>query len=261
MRRALAAAALSLTVAIVAASCSSTPSTEPTSTAATVATTITVSAAASLTEPFNRIGADFKAAEGTTVEFTFDSSSTLSRQILDGAPVDALASADTDNMKKLTDADKTAGTPVTFARNELVIVTKAGNPKAIAGLESLPTAGTISLCGADVPCGKYAAQALQKANVTVPESSVTRGQNVKATLTAVTEGDADAAIVYVTDAKTAGDKVATVKIPETHNVVATYPAAVIGGSKDQGAADAFVQYLTGTQAQAVLAEYGFLPPT
>lgn len=260
MRGALAAAALSVTVVLATTACGSTASTDPASTAAPASQAITVSAAASLTEPFNRIGAEFMATEGAQVDFTFDSSSTLSRQILDGAPVDAFASADSDNMKRLTDANMVAGTPVAFARNELVIVTKAANPKAVSGLESLTGAGTISLCGVDVPCGKYAAQALQKANVTIPESRVTRGQNVKAALTAVTEGDADAAIVYATDAKSAGDKVETVRIPESSNVIATYPAASIQGSGDLAAATAFVRFLTSPQAQAILAEYGFLPP-
>ena len=112
-------------------------------------------------------------------------------------------------MTKLVDANLIDGQPVVFARNKLIIVTKPGNPKNVKTLADLATVGVVSLCGDNVPCGKYAAQILQTAGVTIPESSITRGIDVKATLAAVTQGDADAAIVYVTDAKTAGSQVAT----------------------------------------------------
>ncbi|HWJ98384.1 MAG TPA: molybdate ABC transporter substrate-binding protein, partial [Acidimicrobiales bacterium] len=189
---------------------------------------ITVSAAASLTEPFTDMGKAFEDANpGTKITFTFDSSGTLSQQILDGAPVDVFASADEKNMEKLTDADLVKGEPTVFARNQLIIVTKPGNPEGIESLADLADAGIISLCGEDVPCGKFAGEALENAGVTIPEGSVTRGQNVKATLAAVTEGDAVAGIVYVTDALTAGDAVDAVDIPEDQNVIATYPVAVL----------------------------------
>lgn len=246
-------------LALGAAGCGSSTSSSTSTTEAAKAT-ITVAAAASLTDAFNRIGPEFTARTGTDVEFTYDSSSTLANQIAGGAPVDTFASADSANMTKLADAGLVAGDPVVFAQNELVIVTKHGNPAGVTGLESLATAGTIALCGPDVPCGKYAAQALQKANVTIPESDVTRGQNVRATLTAVSEGDAVAGIVYETDAKAAADKVDTVAIPDAYNVLATYPAAAIQGSLHLDAARDFVEYLSGSRAQAILAEYGFLPP-
>ena len=175
---------------------------------------ITVAAAASLTEAFTQIGKDFEAAHpGTKVTFTFDSSGTLSQQIVDGAPVDVFASADEKNEQKVADAGLVKGDPTVFARNRLIIVTKPGNPTGIKTLADLADAGVISLCGTDVPCGKFAATALENAGVTIPESSVTRGQNAKATLTAVSEGDAVAGIVYVTDAQAAGDAVGSVEIP------------------------------------------------
>ena len=96
-----------------------------------------------------------------------------------------------------------------------MIVTKPGNPEKIKTLADLANVRTVSLCGETVPCGKYAAQILQTAGVTIPETKVTRGQDVKATLAAVSPGDADAAIVYVTDAKAAGSAVTPSRSPTT----------------------------------------------
>jgi molybdate transport system substrate-binding protein len=223
---------------------------------------LTVLGAKSLTDAFSKIGDDFMAANpDVDITFSFDSSSTLATQILEGAPADVYASADEENMTKLTDENLIAGAPEIFARNELVIVTKPGNPEGITDLADLADAGTISLCGEDVPCGKYAKQALDGAGVTIPETSVTRGQNVGATLTAVTEGDAVAGIVYVTDALNIGEAGEAVTIPADQNVIATYPIGVLEASGNADAAEAFMAYVVGDEGQAVLKEYGFLPPT
>lgn len=222
---------------------------------------LTVSAAASLRDAFTAIGDDFEAANpDVEVTFNFDSSSTLATQVVEGVPVDVYASADEANITKLTDKNLVAGRPEVFARNELVIITKAGNPLGIKSLADLAGAGVISLCGKDVPCGKYSAQALEKAGVVIPESSVTRGQHVSATLTAVSEGDAVAGIVYVSDAKTAGDAVESVPIPAEANVIAVYPIGAIAASANPDAAAAFEDYVLGEDGQAVLTGFGFLPP-
>jgi molybdate transport system substrate-binding protein len=223
--------------------------------------TITVSAATSLTDAFTRIGDDFTADNpDAEVTFNFDSSSTLSAQILEGAPADAYAPADESNMAELTAEDLVAGAPAVFARNELVIITKPGNPEGITELADLADVGVVSLCGEDVPCGRYAAEALEAAGVEIPESDVTRGQNVGATLTAVAEGDAVAGIVYVTDALGAGDAVGTVPIPAEANVVAVYPIGVLAASEEADVAEAFMAHVLGADGQAVLEELGFLPP-
>ncbi len=223
---------------------------------------ITVSAAASLTEAYTQIGKDFEAANpGTTVTFNFGSSGTLAQQILDGAPVDVYASADEANMAKLTDADLVDGEPTVFARNRLAIVTQPGNPLGIAELADLADAGVIALCADTVPCGRLATQVLAEANVTIPEAEVTRGQNVKATLTAVTEGDAVAGIVYVTDAAAAGEAVATVELADDQNAIATYPVGVLVDAADLALARAFAAYVASDDAQLVLKELGFLPPS
>lgn len=221
---------------------------------------ITVSAAASLTDAFTEIGEDFEEANrGITVTFTFDSSGTLVDQIVEGAPVDVFASADEADMATLTDEGLVDGEPTPFARNELVIVTKPGNPEGIASLEDLVDAGVVALCAEDAPCGRFAGEVLDGSGVAISEESVTRGQNVRATLTAVTEGDAVAGIVYVTDAESAGDTVEAVEIPDDQNAVAVYPIGVLADAGNPEVAEAFAAYVASDEGQAELEEHGFLP--
>ena len=223
--------------------------------------TITVSAAASLTEAFTTIGKLFqKKYKGTTVTFNFGSSGALELQIAQGAPADVFASADTDNMTKLQTAGKATPPAPIFARNRLVIVTKKGNPDKIKTIQDLANVQTLSLCALTVPCGKYAAQMFQTQGVTIPESKVTRGQDVKTTLAAVSPGDADAAVVYVSDDKTAGNTVTSVKIPDNVNVIALYPISELNGSSNLTTAKAFVNYVLSKPAQVVLLKDGFMPP-
>ncbi len=238
-------------------SSSSTSSTE----ASDVTGAITVSAAASLTEAFTEIGADFqKENPDASATFNFGSSGTLATQIQQGAPADSFASADEANMDKLVTAGLIAGDPTVFARNRLVIVTKPGNPEQVQGLGDLAGLGVVSLCGPEVPCGKYADQILATAAVTIPTERITRGQDVKTTLGAVTTGDADAAIVYVTDAKSAGDAVDTVTIPDAQNVIAIYPIGVVAAGTNQPTTRAFIDFVTGSKGQATLRSFGFLAP-
>jgi len=258
------ALALVAGVALVACGDSSSKSESTTTTTTTpkVTGSITVSAAASLTEAFGKIGTDFGTANpGASVTFNFGSSGTLATQIQQGAPADSFASADTTNVDLLVNAGLVNGSPTVIAKNKLVIVTKPGNPKNVKTLANLATVGVVSLCGETVPCGKYADQALSSAGVTIPADKITRGQDVKATLAAVTQGDADAAIVYVTDAKTAGAAVGSVTIPDAQNVIATYPMVVLKSSGNTATAQAFVKYVAGPKGQATLASYGFLPPS
>jgi molybdate transport system substrate-binding protein len=250
-----------LAAAIVAAACaSSTPSAGTTAPATGAVTgTITVAAATSLTAPFTTIGADFERANpGSDVTFTFDSSTTLANQIRSGAATDVFAAADAATMTKLAGEDLIAGSPPVFARNRLAIVVKKGNPKGVRALADLATVGTVSLCGAEVPCGRYADQILKQAGVTIPADRITRGQNVKATFAAVAEGDADAGIVYATDIT--GDRVEAVTIPDAANAIAVYPIGTVAATGNGPAARAFVAYVLSPPAQAVLAAAGFLPP-
>jgi molybdate transport system substrate-binding protein len=222
---------------------------------------ITVSAAASLTDSFTTIRDDFVADHpDADITINFGSSGALATQIQEGAPADVAAFADTTPMTTLRDADLLADAPRVFARNQLVIVTKPGNPDGITGLADLATVGVISLCVDTAPCGKFADQILGDAGITIPEASISRGTDVRATLTAVTEGDAVAGIVYVTDAAAVAEQVATVDIPEVENVIASYPIAVVAASPSRELADAFQAYVLSDAGQAVLRRAGFLGP-
>jgi molybdate transport system substrate-binding protein len=221
---------------------------------------VTVFAAASLTETFRTIGKDFGAAHpGTQVEFNFAGSSTLARQIVEGAPADVFASADDENMKKVVDAGDVAGAPQPFARNRLAIVVPRGNPKHVAGLADLGRPGmTVALAAPEVPVGRYATQAFAKAGVPRPEAS--NEVDVKAVLTRVAMGEADAGIVYTTDVVAGGDRVEAVSIPEQHNVIASYPIATLKAAPNAAGARAFVAYVLSAPGQRVLARSGFLAP-
>jgi molybdate transport system substrate-binding protein len=223
--------------------------------------TITVSAAASLTEAFTKMGADFqKANPGTTVTFNFAASSALVQQIQGGAPADVFASADGANMVKLVNGGQVTTEPTVFAANELVIVTKPGNPTNIKSLADLAKVNVLSLCGDTVPCGKYAQQMFTQAGITIPPEKVTKGADVKATLAAVTTGDADAAVVYASDAKSAGKTVTPVKIPAWLNVYAIYPIAPLASTQNSALAKAWVSYTVSPAGQKTLQSFGFLPP-
>jgi len=221
---------------------------------------ITVSAAASLTEAFTKMGTDFqKINKGTTITFNFAASSTLAQQIQGGAPADVFASADGANMQKLVTGGQVTAEPIDFASNLLTIVVKPGNPKGVKSVADLANVGVLSLCAPTVPCGKYAAQMFTQDGVTIDPSKTTLGQDVKATLSAVSQGDADAGVVYVTDAKSAGKTVQQIKIPASLNVLAVYPIAPIASSQNSALADAWVKYVTSPVGQKTLKAFGFLP--
>jgi molybdate transport system substrate-binding protein len=254
---------IALTAALAACGSSNDSSTgaDATTEAGGVVGAITVSAAASLTEAFEKIGDEFERTNpGATVTFNFDSSTTLAQQALDGLQVDAFASADQTNMTKLVEAEQVFGEPQAIATNSLMIVVKPGNPLNIQTLADLSNAGIVALCGDTVPCGTFAGQALTKANVDIPEDRITRGQNAKATVAAVAEGDADAGIVYVTDVQAEGAAVTGVPIAADVNVVAVYPMAVLTDTINQPLADAFLAFVLGDQGQAALQQAGFAAP-
>jgi len=216
-----------------------------------------VFAAASLTAAFTKIGEDFTAANGgTRVTFNFAGSQALATQIQQGAPADVFASADITNMDKVKDL---VGTPHSFASNLLAIVVERGNPKGVRTLDDLGSKDLkVVLAAPDVPAGRYAAQILGKAGVTV--TPVSEEDNVKAVVTKVSLGEADAGIVYVTDVTAGGGRVEGVEIPEDQNVTATYPIATVKASRAQERAQAFVDLVLSAEGQQVLGRYGFLPP-
>jgi molybdate transport system substrate-binding protein len=221
-----------------------------------VAGTVSVFAASSLTDAFNREATAFKARHRTvTVRLNFAGSALLATQISQGAPADVFASADQANLAKVS----TAGPATVFATNELQVAVAPGNPKGIHGLSDLAKPGlTVVLCAAAVPCGVYANRALLGAGVKLTPKS--QEQDVRGVLSKVGLGEADAGIVYVTDIRSAGDKVDGVEIPPDQNVIATYPIAAITGSSNPRAGQAFVNFVLSPTGQAILADYGFGKP-
>jgi len=133
------------------------------------------------------------------------------------------------------------------------------NPGGITGVADLANNDLVTvICAAEVPCGRYANEILANAAVTVTPDSLE--QNVRGVVTKVTAGEADAGIVYVTDVTAAGDDAAMVEIPEEINVVAQYPIATVKESADAEVGEAFIDFLIGTDGQAIMAEYGFGAP-
>jgi len=218
---------------------------------------IKVFAAASLTAAFTKLGERYSSANGgTKVTFNFAGSQALATQIQQAAPADVFASADIPSMDKVKDL---VGTPQNFASNLLAIVVEKGNPKGVKGLDDLASPDLkVVLAAEEVPAGKYAKQVLDKAGVSV--SPVSQEDNVKAVVTKVSLGEADAGIVYVTDVTAGGDKVEGVDIRDDQNVMATYPIATVKARKAQGKAKAFMDLVLSADGQQVLKEYGFLPP-
>ncbi|CAM5487486.1 molybdate-binding protein [Streptomyces spiroverticillatus] len=218
---------------------------------------LTVLAAASLTDVFKTAGAAYeKAHPGTKVKFSFAGSQELAAQVKAGSPADALVTADTKTMDGLkTDA----GTPTVIAKNRLVIATGKGNPEKVGSLKDLAnTKLKVVLAAPEVPVGRYSKKILDAQKITV--KPVSQEPNVRAVLSKVELGEADAGLVYKTDATSAAGKVEAVDIPDAQNAVAEYPAATLKSSKNLDAAVEFVKWLSAPEAQKILQDAGFQKP-
>ena len=221
--------------------------------------TLTVFAAASLQATFTQIGTIFQTENpGSTVTFNFAGSSDLVTQLTAGAPADVFASADTNNMTKATTANLVSGTPVNFATSILTIVTPPGNPAGVTSFADLAKPGlNVVVCAPQVPCG--AATATVEKNTGVTLTPVSEENSVTDVLGKVTSGQVDAGLVYVTDAKNAGDKVTEVTFPEAAVVVNVYPIATLTAATQPALATKFVDLVVGPEGQQVLAAAGFTP--
>jgi molybdate transport system substrate-binding protein len=221
---------------------------------------IIVFAAASLKKSFTQIGERFKTDNpGTDVEFSFAGSSDLVTQLTQGATADVFASADIKNMQKATQAGLAAGIPVNFASNTLTIVVGPGNPKGITKFGDLTKAGvSVVVCAPQVPCGSATQKVEQATGVKL--WSVSEESQVTDVLNKVQTGQADAGLVYVTDAIAAGNKVTAVPFPEAAGAVNTYPIAVLKGSKNSELARKFVDLVTSDAGQKILSAAGFAKP-
>ena len=220
--------------------------------------TLTVLAASSLTEAFTTLAAAFEADhDGVHVELTFGSSTDLAESAADGAPGDVLATADETSMQVAVDDGVTAADPQPFATNEMVLVTAPGNPAHVMALDDL--AGlTWVRCADDVPCGRAALTLLDRARVTAEPASLE--PDARSTLEKVSSGEADAAIVYASDATAAGDHVSTVPIAGAEESLATYVVAPLDQAEHPDLADAWMELVTSTTGRRVLRDAGFGPP-
>lgn len=243
---------------------------------------LVVFAASSLTFAFTEIGTAFRAVKSdtdspntdspesdspetdsavafSTVEFTFAGSADLLAQLTGGAGADVFAAADTATMDKAARAGLIDGEPVFFAANTLTIVVAPGNPAKIAGIADLARPGlAVVACAPQVPCGAATAKLQDATGVRL--APVSEESAAGAVLTKVTSGQADAGIVYVTDARAAGDAVTEVPVPEAPGVVNTYSIAVLKQARDSGAARRFVEYVVGEAGQRILEAAGFASP-
>jgi molybdate transport system substrate-binding protein len=220
-------------------------------------TTITVLAAASLTETFTTLAADFEADhEGVSVKLAFDSSATLAEQAVGGAPADVLATADATTIASASDA--LTADPQVFATNTMVLVTPADNPAGIGSFDDLGPGVDYVVCVDTAPCGKVAAALLASTGPDAEPASLE--VDVKAVLAKVTSGEADAGLVYATDAVAAGDEVRTFEVPGADAQVTTYPIAPLEQSEDPDLAQEFVDLVLGEAGQRVLQDAGFGAP-
>ena len=224
------------------------------------ADSVTVFAAASLTAAFTELGDEFTTANpDLEVTFNFAGSSDLVAQIIQGAPADVFASADAINMDKLTDARLAGADPVEFATNVAEIIVEPGNPKGITDLSDLADDDLVVVqCAPAVPCGSYAEQIFVNAGITVTPASFE--ENVKAVVTKVALGEADAGIVYRTDVLAAGEAAEGVAISDDVNVTASYPIVLTDSAANPDGAQAFVDFVLGPTGQQVLADFGFGSP-
>lgn len=221
---------------------------------------IIVFAAASLKSSFTEIGERFTTDNpGASIEFNFAGSSDLVTQLTQGAPGDVFASADTKNMDNAVEDDLLAGDPVNFASNTLVIATAPGNPKKITSFADLAKPDlSVVTCAPQVPCGSATQKVEQATSVTL--NPVSEESSVSDVLNKVTSGQADAGLVYVTDAKGAGDKVTAVPFPQSADAINVYPIAVLKGSETPELASKFVDLVTAQAGQEILSQAGFAKP-
>jgi molybdate transport system substrate-binding protein len=256
MRKILVAVAA---VALVASACGS--NADSGSTVSTPeAKTLTVFAAASLTESFGALEKQFEAAHaGVDVKFNFAGSSALVQQITQGAKADVFASADQANMDKATKAGLIDGQPTVFAKNTLTIAVPKGNPKGIKTFADLAKAGVIVVvCAPQVPCGAAEQKVEKNTGVTLKPAS--QEQDVKSVLAKVQSGDADAGLVYVTDATSAAGKVDKVAFPEASGAVNDYPIAVVKDAPQAALAKEFTDFVLGAAGKQELGKVGFVTP-
>ncbi len=220
---------------------------------------LAVFAASSLTDAFEDFERIFEAEHPQVeVDVIVDSSSTLAEQVVAGAPADVLATADEATMQRVTDEGLTARRPVTFARNQLTLVTPADVQTPVQSVADLERDGvTYAVCVPDAPCGAASRTLLDL--VGVGAEPVTEEDNVRTVLTKVTAGEVDAGLVYISDAEAAGNDVGVVDLPRAGEVLTVNRIAALSDAADPQLARDWVELVSSAQGQRVLASSGFLP--
>lgn len=234
---------------------------------AAVSGEIVVSAASSLSDAFAELKTAFERAHpGTRVTLNLGASSALAVQINEGAPVDVFAAADAEQMAVVVNAGH-ASDPVLFATNRLVVARPAGS-SAVGAFADLARPGVrLVLAAPAVPAGKYAREALARADASglygdqfysrVVANVRSEEGNVRATLVKAELGEADAVIVYATDAAAAGGKVETLPLPAVADVPVRYLIATVAPERHAATARAFVDFVRAAAGQAILVRFGF----
>ena len=233
--------------------------------------TLNVFAAASLTDAFTEIGQQFAAEHGgTEVVFNFAGSNQLATQIGQGAPADVFAAANKAQMQAAIDSGRiVSGTQQTFVRNRLVVIVPGDNPAQLASLQDLARPGLkIVLAAKEVPVGEYALDFLDKAAAdgslgagykeAVLANVVSYEENVRSVLAKVALGEADAGVVYTSDAAVSKGEIKQIEVPDALNTIAAYPIAPLGDSLNSELAHQFVDYVLASAGQQVLEKYGFI---
>lgn len=224
---------------------------------------ITVFAAASLREVLDDLAKTFEAKSNVKVHVNLAGSQELRTQIENGAQADVFASADQKHMAALVKA-KLVATPRVFARNTPVVIVPKGNPAKVGSFEELFKAKKIVIGVPEVPIGTYTLEILERAGADFKQKVLanvaSRELNVRQVLAKVSLGEADAGIVYRTDAMAGKDKVEIIEVPAKVNVIAEYPVAVLSNAPQPAAARAFVDLLLSSDGQKRLAAAGFVAP-
>lgn len=235
--------------------------------------TLTVLAAASLTESFTELGKTFESAHpGVTVAFSFAGSQDLAQQLDQGADADVFASASKKYMDAAIASDRVnADASKPFVKNRLVVIFPKDNPAGLTELKDLAKEGLkLDLADKSVPVGQYSLDFLGKASAdsafgpqfkdNVLKNVVSYETSVKAVVSKVALGEADAGIVYVSDITIdAVEKIGRLDIPDALNTIATYPIAPISDSKNADLAQAFIDLVLSPEGQQILEKYNFIP--
>jgi molybdate transport system substrate-binding protein len=221
--------------------------------------TLTVLAAASLTDLFDDLATRFEEEHpGVRVRLVHDSSMTLATQVQEGAPGDVLATADTVSMSRVLDSGH-AAEAVEFAGNVLVLVAPAGDPSGVASFGELQDGDVDYVaCVETAPCGAIARRLLDRNGITTPPRSLE--VDVRAVLAKVVDDEADAGLVYATDARVAGDEVRVLPVPGADDDVTTYPVAVLEEAGEPELARAWVDLLLSEEGRVALRSAGFREP-